>query len=264
MNKKILWKLGLLVVTIILYLVMSQYVDIPNKDDQGEKNSDYEEVIIYKNLVDSIATIGIGQKIVIDEDSSLDFIGVTADSRCPMNMKCIQEGSVSLSVKINNSSEVVDAIVMGPGKIQRVGKYQINILEVFPETHTREQITQEEYRITFEILDTTDKMNFIKTNNIKSGQLVTSPLHINGSARGYWFFEGSFPVSILDEQGTEVARGFAQAKGDWMTTEFVDFSTTLEFTNGGTNSDTGMIVLYKNNPSGIDTKNDELLIPITF
>lgn len=32
-------------------------------------------------------------------------------------------------------------------------------------------------------------------------QVIESPLMVEGEAKGYWFFEASFPIRILDEQG---------------------------------------------------------------
>ena len=54
-----------------------------------------------------------------------------------------------------------------------------------------------------------------------SGELVTSPITITGEARGSWYFEGSFPVKLIDASGRILAQGPAKAQGDWMTSEFV-------------------------------------------
>lgn len=45
------------------------------------------------------------------------------------------------------------------------------------------------------------------------GATVTSPLTVTGEARGTWYFEGSFPVRVLDDQGTQIGMGIAQAEG---------------------------------------------------
>src|SRR3989344_8635370 len=96
----------------------------------------------------------------------------------------------------------------------------------------------------------------------KSGELVESPLLINGRARGYWYFEASFPVRIFDDNGVELGVAIAQAGGEWMTEDFVPFVAILEFKKPSTKK--GVLVLQKDNPSGLPEHDAELRIPIVF
>ena len=96
----------------------------------------------------------------------------------------------------------------------------------------------------------------------KIGDTVKSPLIIKGKARGFWFFEASFPIRIYDNDGRELGVAAAQAQGEWMTTEFVSFEATLEFKNPATEK--GFLVLEKDNPSGLPENADELRVPIRF
>ncbi|MEK7183054.1 MAG: Gmad2 immunoglobulin-like domain-containing protein [Patescibacteria group bacterium] len=91
---------------------------------------------------------------------------------------------------------------------------------------------------------------------------VTSPLTITGEARGTWYFEATFPVRILDADGKELGASYAQAQDEWMTEEFVPFVSTLTFTTPST--ETGLLVLEKDNPSGLPEHADEIRIPVTF
>lgn len=95
-----------------------------------------------------------------------------------------------------------------------------------------------------------------------ANDVVASPLTITGLARGNWFFEASFPVHILDATGMELGMVPAIALGEWMTTEFVPFQATLVFATSTT--DTGTLVLEKDNPSGLPEHADEHRIPIRF
>lgn len=99
--------------------------------------------------------------------------------------------------------------------------------------------------------------------------VVMSPLIITGKARGPWYFEGSFPVVLTNWDGLIIAQGVATAEGEWMTDEFVPFSATLEFTNPYNEGDQdfmkrGVLILQKDNPSGLPEKDDALEIPIRF
>lgn len=93
-------------------------------------------------------------------------------------------------------------------------------------------------------------------------EIIENPVLIEGSARGFWFFEAEFPVKIFDEAGNLLGWTSARAKGDWMTEEFVDFEAILEFKEPSTTK--GTIVLEKNNPSGLEEYDDSLIIPINF
>jgi hypothetical protein len=92
--------------------------------------------------------------------------------------------------------------------------------------------------------------------------VIARPLVVEGEARGSWYFEASFPVILLDGNGEELAKGPAQATGDWMTDEFVPFSLTLSYEAPTT--DTGVLVLMKDNPSGLPENDRSLKIPVRF
>ncbi len=80
---------------------------------------------------------------------------------------------------------------------------------------------------------------------------VTSPLTISGKARGSWYFEGTFPVVLInDRTGLQIAKGTAKAEGSWMTENFVPFTAELTFTQPAT-STPAHLILSKDNPSGL-------------
>lgn len=92
--------------------------------------------------------------------------------------------------------------------------------------------------------------------------VVRSPLSISGMARGMWYFEGSFPVTLLDSNGNVLVNTYASAKADWMTEDFVPFQST--FTFGVVPTDTGTIILKKDNPSGLPENDASVSIPVRF
>src|SRR3989339_1424546 len=75
-----------------------------------------------------------------------------------------------------------------------------------------------------------EKKDLIHISSPRPNQAVQSPLVITGEARGYWFFEASFPIVLTDWDGLIIGQGIAQAKSDWMTADFVPFEATLAFT----------------------------------
>ena len=96
----------------------------------------------------------------------------------------------------------------------------------------------------------------------KTGAKVTSPLVVEGEARGSWFFEASFPIKIEDSNGKVLGQSFVQAQDNWMTIDFVPFSGKIEFSTPETS--TGTLVLQKDNPSGLPEFDEEIRVPIKF
>jgi len=98
----------------------------------------------------------------------------------------------------------------------------------------------------------TQKDDLISVDTPLSNHIVTSPLVVSGKARGNWYFEGSFPVTLVDSSGAVIASGSAQAQGEWMTTDYVPFTATLTFTpsSAGESLKSGKVILSKANASG--------------
>lgn len=108
-----------------------------------------------------------------------------------------------------------------------------------------------------------EKSDFIRLNSPRPNQTIQSPLTITGEARGNWFFEASFPIFLVNWDGLVIAQGIAQAKSDWMTTEFVPFEATLTFTvDKDVYSNRGALILKKDNLSGLPEHDDALEIPV--
>jgi len=93
--------------------------------------------------------------------------------------------------------------------------------------------------------------------------LLQAPFTIEGKAKGTWYFEGDFPIRLLDDQGTELAVIPAHALEDWMQPGYVPFSATIDSFNPGSAS-TGILVLEKDNPSGLPEHDDKVEIPVRF
>ncbi len=108
-----------------------------------------------------------------------------------------------------------------------------------------------------------EKNDLIRIDSPSPNERITSPLTITGEARGYWFFEGDFPVVLIGSQGGNIlVESYATTESDWMTEEFVPFSATIEFDD--TDNDFGMLILEKDNPSELPENADSLIVPIKF
>jgi len=130
------------------------------------------------------------------------------------------------------------------------------------ESYPRQCRTANDETFVEDIGNELEKLNLIMISMPRPNQLVESPLVIRGDARGNWFFEGDFPIRILDENGQEIGVSFAQAIGEWMTDDFVLFGGVIEFETPTTKK--GTLILEKDNPSGLPEYSDELRVPIRF
>lgn len=113
-----------------------------------------------------------------------------------------------------------------------------------------------------EVIPPAEQDNLIRITSPVSGETVASPLTVSGQARGNWFFEGSFPLQVLDANGQEIGVGYATAEGEWMTEEFVPFTGTIQFATSTT--PTGKIVFHKDNPSDMRQYDDKREVLVRF
>ncbi|MDB5204518.1 MAG: hypothetical protein JWP09_546 [Candidatus Taylorbacteria bacterium] len=100
-----------------------------------------------------------------------------------------------------------------------------------------------------------DLSDLIVIDSPKSNDTIKSPVTITGRARGSFYFEGSLPVKLLDSAGKVIAEAPAKAQSDWMTSEFVPFKVTLNYTEP-TAATSATLSFHNDNPSGLP-KNDK-------
>lgn len=105
-------------------------------------------------------------------------------------------------------------------------------------------------------------LDMIRVTTPRPSMYITSPLTIEGFARGMWFFEGSFPVRLIDQNGKTIASGIAYAQDEWMTEAFVPFRAELTFST--THRGVGKLILQKDNPSGEPSRDQALTMLLPF
>jgi hypothetical protein len=70
----------------------------------------------------------------------------------------------------------------------------------------------------------------ISVTNPTPGARISSPLRVEGTAPGDWFFEAVFPAELRSADESLIAESPAQAQSDWMTEAPVPFVAELHFT----------------------------------
>jgi hypothetical protein len=94
------------------------------------------------------------------------------------------------------------------------------------------------------------------------GAVTGKTFGVIGRARGSWFFEASFPVTVLDKDGNVLAQSYAMTADDWMTNEFVDFRGEVSAPEWYIGPAT--MILSKDNPSGLPEHDAHISFPITI
>ncbi len=107
------------------------------------------------------------------------------------------------------------------------------------------------------------RSDFVLLDSPRPGAIISSPLRIKGQARGTWFFEGDFPVILMNSHGEKIAESYASAKDEWMTENFVFFEGIINF-DRFLPGQRGTLALKKDNPTGLTQFDDKLEIPIYF
>ncbi len=93
------------------------------------------------------------------------------------------------------------------------------------------------------------------------GAVTGKDFVVTGKAAG-WYFEGSFPVKVLDKNGKVLFEGPAQAQGDWMTAEFVPFKISVKVPD--TYIGPATLVLQNDNPSDMRELDQSISFPFTI
>jgi hypothetical protein len=105
--------------------------------------------------------------------------------------------------------------------------------------------------------------DLIMLDSPKAGSTIKSPLILHGQARGHWYFEATFPITLLDATGKIIAQHYAEAEQDWMTTDFVPYSGSLTY-DSPPEGTKGTLILHRSNASDLPEYDDEYHIPVMF
>lgn len=104
--------------------------------------------------------------------------------------------------------------------------------------------------------------DLIQVSYPQPGEPVGDIINVTGIAKGGWYFEGEFPVSLVDEDGNELASGSARAQTQWMKEGWVPFLARLKYSVGENMA--AVLVLKKDNPSDMRELDASIEIPVVL
>jgi len=90
---------------------------------------------------------------------------------------------------------------------------------------------------------------------------VTSPLIVEGTAPGDWYFEAQFPLQLRAADGALLAEAPARAQSDWMTEAPVPFRGELSFR---VTHDTPATLILQEDMPGEGATPREITIPVVL
>lgn len=131
---------------------------------------------------------------------------------------------------------------------------------IYFDSRTREVVNTQEVPQT-QITYINASKNLIEVELPFPGAVTGKEFGVIGKARGYWYFEGSFPIELLDKDGKTLIIAVAQAEGEWMTENFVPFKALIKAPIDYIGPAT--LVLRKDNPSGLPENDASISFPIT-
>lgn len=103
----------------------------------------------------------------------------------------------------------------------------------------------------------------IATSSLQPDMVISSPLVLRGEVTGGgWFFEGTFPVKVMDARGTVLGTAAAHAETEWTSTGTVPWTATVTFAPPAASS--GLVVFESDNPSGDPARMKTLQVPVKF
>lgn len=200
------------------------------------------------------------------EDGLKVLLKTVNDSRCKPGVQCIWQGELAPELRLSGgdlgNSEQELLLGTERAKEKTVGSYQFTLVDATTRSITLSVIKPGVQTSTPEPQPSQTADELIRTTQPEANQLVTSPFTVTGEARGPWYFEASFPVTLVDANGQVLVETYAEAQGEWMTTEFVPFKSTLNFAQPTTT--TGVLILKKSNASGEPERDDSRSIPVRF
>ena len=102
----------------------------------------------------------------------------------------------------------------------------------------------------------------INVTSPKNNEELKDIITVEGEALGTWFFEAVFPISIEDMNRNTIASSFVTAEENWMTDLPVKFRGAIDVPDDF--SGKAVLILKKDNPSGLPEKDSRVEIPISI
>jgi hypothetical protein len=146
MNKIVYILIGLVILSGVLFVVLTPKTGTPiTPVDETPTTTDDGRVRAPEDVTLSIGETGDAAGLTVV------FNKITSDSRCPVDVQCIWEGTVSANVTLERGGEKTTLdIAMNESAITFAG-YSVSLASVLPATKSTTPIDPTDYRVTFQV-----------------------------------------------------------------------------------------------------------------
>ncbi len=104
--------------------------------------------------IDTDLSLYIGESVVIkNHEINLKFVDVLSDSRCPSDVECVWEGTVSLMINIEYNDQDLGDFILNSSNLHKASfmGYYVKFKELNPYPISTEIIQKSEYVATFSV-----------------------------------------------------------------------------------------------------------------
>ena len=112
------------------------------------------------SVEESLKVYGVPGEVTLAVNESAKFgdlvitlNSVQNDSRCPVDVQCIQAGSVNAYITISIFEKTISKNMSSNEVPQEYGKYKVSIAGVEPQAYSTKKIDQKDYRISFVVTE---------------------------------------------------------------------------------------------------------------
>lgn len=95
-------------------------------------------------------TLAVGEKEAF-RDLNITFNTFIQDSRCPIDVQCIQAGAVNINVTLSDKTQTITKNFPSDEIPETFGMYKISIVDVMPRRMSKQEINPKDYIVTFHV-----------------------------------------------------------------------------------------------------------------
>jgi hypothetical protein len=100
------------------------------------------------------STLKVNETITSSDGKlTLKALEVTEDSRCPLDVQCIQAGKVTLKVEARVTGEAARTVSISTDKTATIDRYLVSLVKVRPDPNTDVDIKPTDYQFTISIAE---------------------------------------------------------------------------------------------------------------
>ncbi len=106
--------------------------------------------VMFKKAESKDITLSIGEKSTVG-DFTITLNKFVQDSRCPIDVQCIQAGAITVNVTMTDDIKTETKNFASDEVPQEFGVYKVSIVGIEPARESTKEIDQKDYKITFQI-----------------------------------------------------------------------------------------------------------------